>query len=70
MERLAVISRFCIMSTLVGSKVFKHSCCHDCFCHQRNHFQFDDEILEFIEAAVNEKISREEGSDASAITTL
>ena len=60
-----VIKEFCELSTEVMDKIFDCRIPADCFCKMRirgNDFfgyQFADEIMEFIQAAVQEKIERE-----------
>jgi hypothetical protein len=58
------ISRLCALVTKVGAH-FGHKYAHDCFCgqgltyHGVVAFRLDDEIVEFIENAVSEKIMME-----------
>ena len=59
MKRSDVISKLCGTSTLVGTKVFNHTCAHDCFCTDSSGFQFEQDVLDFIEVAVEEKILRD-----------
>ena len=56
-----VIERLCGLATLVGGKKFNHELPHDCFC-QCNEvhgcgFQFDEQIIKFIEAAVLKELN-------------
>jgi hypothetical protein len=55
-----VLERFCDLSMVVMEEVFQCTIPADCFCGQRHpsYTQFDDEILEFIEEAVEEAIER------------
>ena len=54
-----VIERLCKLAAKVGEH-YGYSYAHDCFCHQSEQslfdFRFDDEILEFIEDAVESKM--------------
>lgn len=54
-----VISRLCKLSTLVMEKQFKYQNPADCFCTTSNNssFEFDEEVLEFIEQSVKDKLS-------------
>ena len=58
-----VIKRFCQLATRVGNKKFDNTFAHDCFCEDRRRhvgsFIFDEEVLEFIEEAVVEKLGTE-----------
>jgi len=62
MNKDQVIKRLCALSSNVGSRKFKSSIPHDCFCEDGKNscfsFQFDEQIIEFIEQAVNEKLNR------------
>ena len=56
-----IIERFCKLATKVGEHEFKHTIPHDCFCGDdktpkmfTGGFQFDEEVLEFIENCVEE----------------
>ncbi len=53
------IERLCKIVTKVGEH-FEHTYAHDCFCHEADpnwdDFRCDDEVLDFIEEAVNEKL--------------
>ena len=52
-----VITRLCELCTLVGEKVYNHQKAHDCFCSSsKRDWQFDEDILKFIEEAVRGKI--------------
>lgn len=60
LDKSEVIQRFCKLASKVGEVKFKHKIPHDCFCKEKcynqNYFQFDEEVLEFIEDAVNDKL--------------
>lgn len=70
MTESEVIERFCKLATLVGGVHFNHRSAHDCFCVRpadgQMGFQFEAVVLEFIEAAVKEKM----GVDVTAVPTL
>ncbi len=63
------IERLCKLVTKIGEH-FEHRYAHDCFCHEADpnwdDFRCDDEVLDFIEEAVNEKL--EEYQDSYTIT--
>ena len=70
MNQHELLERFCILATRVGelSKFKKRLAAHDCFCGNnelaatliaRNMFQFDEQILLYIEKAVAEQIELE-----------
>jgi hypothetical protein len=52
MTKQQVIERLCALTTMVGDKVFSNKYAHDCFCKASPNFQFEEEILLFIENAV------------------
>ena len=52
-----VIERFCKLATKVGDREFNHTLPHDCFCTNKGDFQFDEEVLDFIERCVEEFLS-------------
>lgn len=61
-----VIERLCKLSTKVGEEVFCNQKAHDCFCGENKTsevfsggFQFEEEVIEFIEEAVREKMDKE-----------
>lgn len=64
MKRDEVIERFCDLASDVGRHVYNSQYAHDCFCGSSfmqfisGEFRFDTEIMEFVEAAVYEKIAR------------
>jgi len=58
MTKKEVIERFCALAGKVGIAAFDNTKASDCFCDERNLFQFDDEVIEFIEAAVEEKLAK------------
>lgn len=60
-----VIERFCKLAALVGSGNFNHQIPHDCFCVQGDGkfcdmFQFDENIISYIEKSVEEKMYNDE----------
>ena len=57
-----VITRFCALSRDVMDKVFKYEKAADCFCGNINlsHFRFEEEVIEFIEQTVREKINNKD----------
>ena len=63
MDKKEVIARFCALASKVGEERFSHQYAHDCFCSEQDRFdwfQFEFEIMKFIEEAV-EKHLREQG---------
>ena len=64
MNRQEIITRFCALASRVGSKAFYHELDHDCFCESEFSsydpccFRFDESVLEFIEKAVNDALTR------------
>ncbi len=67
MNRDEVLNRLCAVVTKVGVSVFDSTCPHDCFCPSgemlsRASIRFhsvDEEIVRFIEDAIDEKIAFE-----------
>ena len=60
MEKQAVIERLCQLTTDVMAHGFNFSEPADCFCNedlQDNNFQFSEDVILFIEAAVKEKLN-------------
>lgn len=62
MTKQEVLERLCALSTRVGRHL-DHEYSHDCFCGAGrkdfvNGFRFDEQILAFIEAAVNDRIGK------------
>ena len=60
-----VITRLCALVTEVGVVKYKNSVTYDCFCGanplgNRKYFAVGEEIIEFIESAVTEKLSKED----------
>ena len=62
MRKENVIKELCKLSTDVGG-FFNHEYAHGCFCGENklelSGFQFQDEIMDFIKEAVNEKMYKE-----------
>jgi DNA-directed RNA polymerase specialized sigma24 family protein len=75
--REEVLIRLCILSSEVGETVYHDEIAHNCFCGAfRNSagFQFDEEVLRFIESAVRQAIidkhrngARGKGSSAPVV---
>lgn len=61
MRKEMVIQRLCALSSVVGGRKYHHHHAHDCFCVSNEHknFQFEEQILLFIEQAVYEKMLKE-----------
>jgi len=57
-----VIERLCLLASKVGKDEFKHEISHDCFCGVNKYdvstFRFEDEVIQFIENAVNKELSK------------
>ena len=63
MKRKEVLCRFCALSTEVADCVLGHLVAHDCFCGEGGHpkgFQFDEQIVAFIEKATRTAIAIDE----------
>jgi len=64
MKKKEIIARFCKLSTKVNNDFFKFEFAADCFCGDNNistkmnDFRFDEEIIKFIEDAVDKKLMR------------
>lgn len=61
MTKDQVIERFCNLATTVNSKKFNFTRAADCFCHQSDeqaNFQFEEEVICFIEDAVEKELTR------------
>lgn len=60
MTRDATIRRFCVLSETVMTSKFKCTESADCFCgdkpHNPEHFRFSEDVMRFIESAVEEKL--------------
>jgi len=60
LSKQQVIEELCTLATRVGSEEFGHTLPHDCFCGENSFidgdFQFDSEVLEFIEKCVEERL--------------
>jgi hypothetical protein len=59
-----VIERLCALVTEVGSRKYKFTAAHDCFCGVNplgidGDFRVDESILIFIEQTVEEKLNEE-----------
>ena len=72
MSKNEIISRFCKLANTVQDKKFAFSRAADCFCGENNshfpaHFQFEDDVIDFIEKAVMEKLGRESPSGLSRL---
>lgn len=63
-RRQEVLERLCELTSKVGSNIDPNTvAATDCFCTEQypgswedSRYRFDDEVIEFIEAAVNEKL--------------
>jgi hypothetical protein len=64
-----VLERLCVMSTEVMEKVYRYQIPADCFCGKQDFgdFQFDDEILEFIEKAVEDAIEKHKKEETETV---
>lgn len=53
-----VLSRLCKLSTKVTETQFKYTLPSDCFCGEKcsHHFQYDEEVILFIEQCVLNKL--------------
>lgn len=70
MDKKDVVERLCDLASRVGSKAFNNMKAHDCFCeaggaekraaHALGDFQFEDDVLRFIETAVNKRLDEHE----------
>jgi hypothetical protein len=59
MTKRAVLERLCILARKVGEEEYNSLEPYDCFCGEKIHpdYQFSTQILEFIEEAVNTKLT-------------
>lgn len=57
-----IIEELCTLATEVNEKVFDYSVATDCFCtkEESSDYRFNQEVLDFIKAAVKEKIKKGE----------
>ena len=60
LDKQQIISRLCALATKVGEDAFNNLKAHDCFCGDKfsNDFRFEEEVLRYIESAVNHKLSK------------
>lgn len=64
-DRQDVLARLCNIGRIVGGEHYRNEYAADCFCREaavggyRMSFQYDDIVLDFIEAAVREKMERD-----------
>ena len=65
LDKQQIISRLCALATKVGEDAFNNRKAHDCFCGDNKvdgrfsgGFQFEEEVLCYIESAVNHKLSK------------
>ena len=61
MTHTEILRRFCLLAELVNREQFKFAIPTDCFCNDRHtqdniHFQFSDQVMEFIEEAVKQQL--------------
>ena len=61
MKREEIIKKFCELSAKVMEKKFKYAIPADCFCehYDKDNFQFDQAVIDFIIDATNEKLEKE-----------
>lgn len=62
LEKAEVIEALCILADKVGEHKFNHTVASDCFCENgdpEEYFRFDEEVLQFIKDAVDEKLNKE-----------
>jgi hypothetical protein len=61
MTKQETIERFCKLSRVVLDEVFDFQSCADCFCTDKDErwFQFQENVMKFIEDAVDEKVGKE-----------
>ena len=64
MEKTEVFESFCKLTRKVNAEVFNFALPADCVCVEKAlplglRFEFDQKVLDFIEAAVSEKITRQ-----------
>lgn len=61
MKRNEIIKAYCELSTKIMKEKFNYKIPADCFCenYDQDNFQFDQSIVDFVIAAVDEKIKRE-----------
>ena len=55
-----IVKQLCELCTDVNSRVFDYTVATDCFCNkpEDENYRFDEEVLEFIKEAIEEKIKR------------
>lgn len=66
MDKSEVIEALCILANEAGEHRFNHTVASDCFCQYSGpdeSFLFDEEVLQFIKDAVDEKLNREKSHD-------
>jgi len=65
MNREQTIERMCKLVTKVGDEVFKNKLAHDCFCNPSLSGipVVEDEVIKFIESAVNRAIRKYTGKE-------
>jgi hypothetical protein len=60
MTKQEVMMRLCKLASYAGEKRFGSAYAHDCFCGnnpiQDKYFQFEEEVMEFIEKAVMDAV--------------
>ena len=65
MEKHEVIAEYCKLSAQVAQGVFDYEHAADCFCQKQDpnwNYQYQDAVLDYIRAAVHEKMKRESHS--------
>lgn len=67
MDKSEVIEALCVLADKVGEHKFKHTVASDCFCQKVGPpdelFRFDEEVLQFIKDAVDEKLNKEKSHE-------
>jgi len=62
MDKSEVIERMCALASKVGTVRFNNTKAHDCFCGlgaMGFDYQFEEEILDFIEDAVDKALAQD-----------
>jgi len=66
MDKSEVIEALCELADKVGEHIFNHTVASDCFCENGGPdelFRFDEEVLQFIKDAVDEKLNKEKSHE-------
>lgn len=62
MDKLEVVDALCVLADKVCKHKFNYTVASDCFCQNGGPdelFRFDEEVLQFIKNAVDEKLNKE-----------